>query len=432
MRFRSWFFSRAFAAATPAASGSSAPGALLSDVRMLLGGLLHRPRPTSVRRKPRRPSVQPPPTDSLGALLSARSLRVVQIQRETPSSVAITLEDPTGQPVPFLPGQFLTLLLSIQGAPPIRRAYSIASSPTHPQRITIACKRVPSGLASTYLHEQLTPGTLLPVLGPSGTFTPKDSDGSPRRFVLIAGGSGITPILSIVRATLVQAPATQLILLYGNVSADEIMFLAELSSLAEQFPQALHVRHVLDHLPPALPPFVLAPVQGPLSEGTLHEQLAALVSPDERPTTYFVCGPAPMMDAAQRVLRARGIPDADILQERFASLGTLPTPPSGETTSDAQQVRALRISLRRGKAPATEHATLVHPQQTLLEAGLSVRKDLPFSCAMGGCGACKARLTQGEVQMNEPNCLTQAERQAGYVLCCVAHPRSDVAIEIVS
>lgn len=441
--------------ASPALSGDG-PGldappdaAWRRDLRAIVDGLRGVTPPSFRLRRPRRSDVllaaAKVPSQASGGdasrVLKPRSLVVSKIQRETPDAVTIFLRDPAGAALPFSAGQFLTLLISPPGhaGPPLRRAYSICTPPLDAAgqpatTLAITCKRVAGGVVSSYLNEGLAEGALLPVLGPSGNFTPEPRAERVRHLVLIGGGSGITPLMSIVGSVLQSEPDSQITLLYGNRGLGDVIFYDALARLAAAHPGRLHLRHVLSE-----PPADWSGGQGLLDRRTLSAELASLSSLPSQgqvdspgmpplPREYYLCGPAPMMEAARQVLTAAGVPESQIWEERFASLHDA----TGAQAPASREV-ALRLELRRlgaGAAAASASTAVVKPGETLLEAGLATGAELPFSCAMGGCGACKGKLLSGQVRMPEPNCLTPAERAAGYILPCIAQPCGDVAVAI--
>ena len=383
------------------------------DLHMLKEGLAGRP-PTPVELRPRRSRAIHATSNvaPIGAL-RPRTLRVSEVVRETADAVTLHLVDPSGVPFVFEAGQFLTLLLPLgEHGALVRRAYSACSSPLESARIAITSKRVASGKVSNYLNDQACAGMVIQVLGPSGNFTPQPRAEKRRRVILIGGGSGITPLMSIAETILRVETQSQVAMIYGNRRRNDIIFHDRLHELAMGHSDRLHVRHVLSE-----PPAEFSGGIGILDEKTLESELAALpVTTLE--SEYYLCGPEPMMAAARALLLRQGIDAQRIFEERFASL------------RDSAEEKSAPQNLELRQAGAAPRHLVVATGETILEAGLRAGAALPFSCAMGGCGACKGRLTDGEVAMQEPNCLTAAERQAGYVLCCVARPRSAVTVEI--
>ncbi len=379
------------------------------DLEMLSGRLLwgRRPEPLIRRSDPQQGSRVPRKRSSL-----ARPVRVVDVVRETADAVSIYLTEHDGSPIQFLPGQFLSVDVQV-GGETHRRAYSIASPgvPNAPVHITV--KRMPEGRVSNALNDQVATGDLLQVLGPSGGFTLEPKPDAMRALVMVAGGSGITPIISLAETALRLEPRSRVALIYGNRSSDDIIFRERLAALAEEFPGRLVVDHVLQH-----PPAQWDGGRGLLSAEVLHDRLQALPEfPGD--AQYFLCGPSPMMDAAHEALRVRGIPADRIAEERFTH------PEERHRSFGSQAPQSVRFVLG-----GAAHEVEVAPGQTLLEAALQAGLELPFSCAMGGCGACRVLRIEGEVAMDEPNCLSRAERSEGYVLTCVGRPLSSGRLHV--
>lgn len=371
---------------------------LRTDVFWLLRDLRGERRPVLVPR-PRRPAAR---ARSLGQ--AARPLRVAEVIHENEDVISLVLTESNGTPIRFEAGQFLTFQLNV-GGELLRRAYSLSSSPLD-QRSTITIKRI--GRGSAFMHE-LNPGDTLFALGPSGNFV-APTDPTPAHLVMIAGGSGITPIISIVETVLRQRPETRVSLVYGSRAVRDIIFAHRLEALEARFSDRFRVEHVL-HAPEE----GWSGRRGLLDRTTLDGCLDML----EPGSVYYVCGPTPMMTAAREALLARGVAPEQIREERFHSPNENPRP------------RATEPAFARFRIRAREYTTRVAPGQTLLEAGLAAGADLPFSCAMGGCGACKVRLLAGTVHTEEPTCLTERERAEGFVLTCSSRPTSDVVLEVI-
>lgn len=373
------------------------------DVRVVLDGLAGRnPPPLVPRVRTRRASVLVP-----------RELRIREVLRETPDALTLLLEDPAGAPLRFLPGQFFTLLIEVEGEV-LRRAYSVCSSALEPQTVALTCKRMTGGRVSNWLHDNARPGMVLSVLGPSGNFTVEPSPAITRQLVLLGGGSGITPLMAILRAVLAIEPSSRVALIYGNRGHGDIIFRAQLDALAALHGPRFQLRHVLSDPPPGFS----GPV-GRLDQAMVRAELDALQLDPSVPTEYFLCGPGGMRDAARAVLSARGVLPAAIREERYGS----PQPPLAGRLSTAPQTVELHAKGRL-------HTFTVQPGETLLEAGLRAKAPMPFSCTMGGCGACKVKLYNGTVAMSEPNCLTDEERAAGCALACIACPESPIVAEV--
>lgn len=339
--------------------------------------------------------------------LSPRPLIVREVVRETPEAVTLRLEEVDGSPLDFVAGQFLTFHLEVDGAK-LRRAYSLSSSPLDGPGATITVKRIEGGRASTWM-QSVVPGARLDVLGPSGDFVATEED---VELAMIAGGSGITPVISIAETALRTRDDVRVRLLYGNRSLDDVIFEARLDALRERFGDRLRVELCLES-----PPDGWEGPTGRLDAARVGAWVDALGDGDR---LFFVCGPAPMMDAARGALLARGVTEEAIREERFQSADQTP---SIAPLPEEPVAVALRVA-------GVEHDVRVEPGQTLLEAGVAAGVPMPFSCAMGGCAACKGRVVSGRVVMDEPNCLTPSERASGAVLTCCARPLGPARVEV--
>ena len=382
------------------------------DVRMLRDRLILGKTPPPLIDRPRA---------AAGAVVSlprktpnmARPLKVVKVVRETKDAVSIYVTEADGSALEFRPGQFLSVDVTVDGKR-LRRAYSLASAclPDVPVHVTV--KRIEGGRVSNHLNDTVREGDVLEVLGPSGNFTIEPRQVNERHLVMVAGGSGITPIMSILETALRLEGGSRVTLIYGNRGWDDVIFRDRLASLCDEFAGRLVLDHVLER-----PPEDWSAGEGLLSGEVLEARLQALGIQDDGLIRYFVCGPTPMMEAAHETLQQRGVDANRIAEERFTS----PEARSGETGSDKTE---LVVISKAGH----DHGVQVEPGQTILEAALAAGIDMPFSCAMGGCGACRVRRAEGDIQMEEPNCLSRAEREQGYVLTCVGRPLTQTKIDV--
>lgn len=380
--------------------------AMLRD-RIILGKtpspLIERPRPT------------PGDVVSLAreAPNMARALQVLDVVRETEDAISVYVAEEDGSPVVFKPGQFLSVDVDVDGETH-RRAYSLASACLPGVATHITVKRIANGRVSNHLNDHLKVGDSLSVLGPSGNFTIDPHALNERHFVMIAGGSGITPIMCLLETVLHEEPQTRVTLIYGNRGFEDIIFRHRLAALVDETDGRLVVDHVLER-----PAEEWEGGHGLLTADVLEQRLQTLGIEDGTKVRYFICGPTPMMDSAHEVLQARAVESSRISEERF----TRPEERHSEAGSDKTELVTV---LRRG----SDHGVQVAPGQTILEAALAAGLDMPFSCVMGGCGACRVKRHEGNVQLEEPNCLSRAERDDGYVLTCVGRPLGPVRIEV--
>jgi ring-1,2-phenylacetyl-CoA epoxidase subunit PaaE len=334
-----------------------------------------------------------------------RSLRVAEVIQETPSTRTFVLE-PAGDdatPLAYRAGQHLTVIVEANGARH-RRCYSFSSPPLPGVRPAITVKRVADGLVSRHLHERIRAGDSLVVDEPTGRFIVETDPSSAREIVLVAGGVGITPLVSIAETVLRAEPGSRVVLLCGNRSEDEIIFAQRIASLAAGFAPRLVVRHALDAAPDGW-----TGLRGALDGALVLQALEGRAA-----DAYYVCGPEPMMRSVCEALTASGVASDRIHTERFAyaSAATTRIPDHSAEITFAGSGR--RVTAQAG--------------QTILQAGLDAGLDLPSSCTMGGCGACKLQKTAGTVVMSEPNCLSDNEREAGYILACCAYADTNVVI----
>ena len=382
------------------------------DVRLLRDRLILGKNPPPLIDRPR---------GAAGAVVSlprkaphmARPLKVVKVVHETKDAVSIYVTEADGSALGFRPGQFLSVDVTIDGER-LRRAYSLASAclPDVPVHVTV--KRIEGGRVSNHLNDTIREGDVLEVLGPSGNFTIEPRQVNERHLVMVAGGSGITPIMSILETALRVERGSRVTLIYGNRGWDDVIFRDRLAALCDEFAGRLVLDHVLEH-----PPEGWSGGEGLLSGDVLEARLRALAIQDDGLVRYFVCGPTPMMEAAHETLRQRGVDANRIAEERFNSHEAH----SGDAGSDKTE---LVVVSKAGH----EHGVQVEPGQTILEAALAAGIDMPFSCAMGGCGSCRVRRAEGDIQMEEPNCLSRAEREQGYILTCVGRPLTQAKINV--
>jgi ring-1,2-phenylacetyl-CoA epoxidase subunit PaaE len=370
--------------------------------------------PVSTSSSPPAPAVDAAPSSrALASALAPRPLRIARIVRETADAVSLVLEDPTGAPIAFAPGQFFTLHVSI-GGEIHKRAYSASSSALDGGRVAVTVKRVADGRVSRHLVGHAHEGDPIDVLGPSGSFIPPPAKG-PRLIMLIGGGSGITPLFSIARTLLASEPETRIALVYGNLGLEDVIFHDALDALVREYSEGgrLRVRHVLEKPPAGWPGGT-----GKLDGAVLGRELDELDEPDAAVADYFLCGPAPMMSAARVCLEMRGVSPVRIREERFIS--------AHSTAGNTNEAFEVTLRMRRGG----EQRVMVSGGKTVLEAALDASIDMPFSCAVGGCGTCRVKVASGSIAQDEPNCLSAEEHDQGYVLACVSRPTSACTLDV--
>jgi ring-1,2-phenylacetyl-CoA epoxidase subunit PaaE len=337
-------------------------------------------------------------------------LVVSAVEEVTDDSVAITFAVPDDLRADYAwtPGQHLT----IRGDDDVRRSFSICTPPASGM-LRIGVKRLPGGAFSEGVVGDLQPGDTLEVMTPAGSFTHVPDPTVPRRYVAIAAGSGITPVLSIVGAVLESEPDASVTLLYANRTHRSVMFLDEVHDLKDRFPQRFQLLHVLSREDTEV-----ELLSGRLDAERLGRILDSLVPADEV-DAWFVCGPQQMVVELREALTGRGVPRDRVHTELFhAEPVQRATVAALEGAADGAAEVTIRLDGRASTFPLRPDGPPV------LEAALAVRSDLPFACKGGVCGTCRARVVEGSVAMDVNYALEPEEVERGYVLTCQSHPTS--------
>lgn len=328
-------------------------------------------------------------------------VRVVEVIRETADAHSLVLEPTEGgrDRFGYRPGQFLTIRVPTTREGGAARCYSLCSSPVRDEKLKVTVKRVRDGYASNWICDNVTEGDTLEVLRPSGTFTPDSLD---EDFLLFAGGSGVTPVMSILKSCLYGGTGA-VTLIYANRDEDSVIFRDELVALATEYGDRLTVVHWLES------------VQGlPTASG-----LAALARPYSG-RQAFVCGPEAFMNLTVSVLAGLGVPDRRVHVERFSSLAGDPFAGSGVVIEADGPVSEVEVELDG------ETRTVSWPRgNRLLDVLLDAGMDAPFSCREGSCSACACVLLSGEVTMEHNTVLDKQDLADGLILACQAIPVSE-------
>jgi ring-1,2-phenylacetyl-CoA epoxidase subunit PaaE len=362
------------------------------------------------------------------------TLNVVELTQETSDAVTIHFERPDRQPVACEPGQFLTLILPCgPDGKKERRAYSLCSTPSEAPRLAVTVKRVPGGLMSNYLLDTVRVGQQMEVMAPIGNFTLKPAPNSARSFVLVGAGSGITPLMSMLKAVLREEPKSYVLLIYGNRNEESVIFREQLRQLEQQYATRLQVEHVYSQ--------PNGPVAAHQHTGRLNRTMLLRILeqrhqfPAEQ-AEYYLCGPEGLMTEAKAALELLGVPASRVRRESFVAAAdtaeATAAQPNGHgdvsTAEDDGKIVTRTVTINYG---GSEYQIAVEPNQTILEAALDQDIDLPYSCQAGLCTACRGKCLSGKVHLDEREGLSDREISQGYVLTCVGHPlTSDVVIEI--
>ncbi len=351
------------------------------------------------------------------------SLKIKSITRETADCVSVALDVPAElrDTFRYAPGQYLTFRRT-HGGEELRRSYSICSSPLD-EEWRVAIKKVPDGrFSSLVVDDGLRPGDLLDVMPPQGRFTPPAlHPENAKLYVLFAAGSGITPVFSIAKTVLLTEPHSQVYLIYGNRGRNSIIFKEAIEGLKNKFLERLSVYHVLSREQGDADLFF-----GRIDRAKAEQFLQKIV-PAARIDECFICGPEDMITGVQAALAAAGVAPAKIHFELFATAGGLqaargPARPVGDDDQKSQVT--VRLDGRAYRLDMSYYG------DTVLDAALAAGADAPYSCKNGMCSTCRARVTEGRVEMDANYSLDAHEVAAGYVLTCQARPTTpQVAVD---
>ncbi|MGW0823869.1 2Fe-2S iron-sulfur cluster-binding protein [Streptomyces sp. NPDC002845] len=344
------------------------------------------------------------------------TLPVVAVDRLTDDSVALTFAVPEElrEEYRHAPGQHLALRRLADGTE-IRRTYSIcspapAADDEGPRTLRVGVRLVEGGAFSTYALKEISVGDEVEVMTPAGRFT---LEPAPGLYAAVVGGSGITPVLSIVTTLLAHEPHARFCLIRGDRTAASTMFLEEVADLKDRFPDRFQLVTALsrEEQQAGLP-------SGRLDQERLTGLLPALL-PVERVAGWFLCGPFGLVQEAERALRGLGVPRTRIHEEIFhVAAGDTAAAPVTASPAPAHSTVTARLDGRGGTWP-------VRDGESLLETVLRNRPDAPYACKGGVCGTCRAFLVSGEVRMDRNFALETEETEAGYVLACQSHPATE-------
>ncbi|MDB5957899.1 1,2-phenylacetyl-CoA epoxidase subunit PaaE [Ramlibacter sp.] len=345
-------------------------------------------------------------------------LRVRSVQPDTSEAVIVTFEVPPDlRPVfGFTQGQYLTLRREI-GGQDLRRSYSICAG-VDDGELRVGVRKVAGGLFSNWINEQLQAGDTLSVMAPQGRFFVPIEPAARRHHLGIAGGSGITPILSIMKTVLAREPGSRFTLVYGNRRLRSTMFKEELEDLKDKYLSRLAIHHVFSDEQSDSDINM-----GVMNREKLREFLALLV-PAQGIAHAYVCGPFQMNDEAEAALLAAGVPEERIHIERFG----IAQPASGQVGAvvhEAQPGDAAQARITIVRDGLAREIAFSREQASILDAAADAGLEVPFSCTSGVCGTCRAKLVEGQVRMERNFALDKKEVAAGYVLTCQAHPLTE-------
>jgi len=339
-----------------------------------------------------------------------RTLTCCRVVDETHDVKTFEFRVGDGLPVRFEPGQFMTVSAIVQGQA-VERCYTISSPPTRPWLVSITVKRVPGGVMSNWLHENMKPGTLLRAYGPSGAFTPTAAPAA--KSLYLSAGSGVTPLMSMTRASIDLGLNRDVVFVHSARTPADIIFREELRRLVE--------------LSPRLRTYFVCEGAGDEGwsgpTGRLSLQLLSQWVPDYAEREVFTCGPAGYMNAVHELLREGGHDPARYHQESFdigAGIAAEPAAPESTAAHDTFTVKLARSS----------KAFAMSASETVLSAARKAGVAIPSSCSQGICGTCKTKVLEGTVDMKHNGGIREREVQKGFRLLCCSRPTSDLVLEL--
>lgn len=376
---------------------------------------------------------------------SFHALTVKAVRRLTEDAIEVTFEVPAALAgyYDYLPGQYVALRVQMPGADgvdrEVRRSYSICAVPVQfedgSSEIRVAIKRDIGGEFSTWANAELAAGAVMDVMSPMGAFIskhgeaaggvsnvlnsmnhPEDIARDAGTYVAIAAGSGITPVMALAKSLLAGNPGTRLDLVYANKATMDVMFLEELADLKDRYPQRFALHHVLSREQRIAPL-----MSGRLDADKLESLLGTAIHADDV-DEWFLCGPFELVQLCRDVLEARGVPRDRVRFELFTT--GRPDQPEGQAgravlVDESEETYKITFTL---DGLTADILSPTHARESILNAALRVRPDVPFACAGGVCGTCRAKLVCGKVEMEENYALEPDEIENGYVLTCQSRP----------
>lgn len=346
------------------------------------------------------------------------SLKVQNVINETADAICIQFKQPLFRKLKYVSGQYLTLLVKVDGKVE-RRCYSLNSAPKVDDLISVTVKRIKDGKVSNHLFNTVKTGDTMKVLKPMGGFVFEPDKSKERHIVLMGAGSGITPLISMVKSALHFEPKSKVSLIYGNRDLETIIFNNALSQLKKDFEERFVLYHILSD-PASTGHFY----KGRIERSQVKEILESLPKHPAEQTEYFICGPSGMMQEAEEGLKSVGVDESKINIERFSA----PPPDAVQTKNAGVFLETREVTVKiKGK----EYPFSVKAGKSILDAALDEKIKMPYVCMDGICGSCQAKCVSGKVHMRSGSVLSKKDEADGYILTCLSQPlTNDVVLEL--
>ncbi len=341
------------------------------------------------------------------------TLRCVHIRQETHDVKTFVLAADNPRSFRYLPGQFVTFELEIDGAK-INRCYTLSSTPTRPDLVSITVKRVPGGPVSNWLHDHLRVGMALPAMGPSGEFSCFKVPAA-KSYLFMSGGSGVTPLMSMTRALHDLGSDADIVFVHCARSPADILFHEELTLMARNMPQ-LRLAMVCEQHTPG------SNYAGHL--GRMDAARLAHIAPDFLQRDVYTCGPAPFMGAVRTLLDKAGFDMLRYREESFSFESLAPATPDNTDILKTETTPSYQIQLQK-----MGQTFSCRSDQPILQAAAAAGLRLPFSCSSGACGTCKTKKISGQVEIKHAGGIRQREIDQGWILPCCSKPLSDITLD---
>ena len=343
------------------------------------------------------------------------SLQVIDVTRETPDAVSVAFEVPENlkNEYKYIQGQYLTLKLNINGEE-VRRSYSICS--THSEKeLRVAIKKVKAGWGSVFINDKIKIGDSIEVMVPMGNFYTPINSTNKKNYVLFAGGSGITPMMSIIKTVLSDEPKSSIVLFYGNQNESSIIFKKQLEELTSKNVDRLRVYHILNEGNENVDELFRGVMTIEKSKALIAKYIDVKFDNE-----FFVCGPTVMMDNVRKALEESKVDKNSIHIEYF----TTPVEPPKTDLNKSEYVACTATIILDGD----ERIIQIPAGESVLQAALDASMDAPYACRGGSCCTCRAKLIEGKVIMDVNYALLDSEVAEGYILTCQSHPITPTVI----